>query len=185
MGDRRIKYSKMVLKESLLKLLIDKPINKITIKEICELADVNRGTFYTHYNDQYDLLKQIQDEFATEVKELKEKKETKAMSSLEMITELVNYFAEQRSLCKILFNTTGNYELINKLMDNAYGSFIDEWKQKCNNPSETKMEMLYTFISNGAAAIIQRWVLGDMKEKPQEVAKFILQVSNYGSNSFS
>ena len=184
MGDRRIKYSKMVLKESLLKLMTDKPINKITIKEICELADVNRGTFYAHYNDQYDLLRQIQDEFADEVKELKEKKETKVMSSVEMITELVSYFGEQRSLCKIIFNTTGDYELINKLMDNAYVSFLDEWRQKLKNVSETQMEMLYMFISNGSAAIIRHWVLGDMEETPKEVAKFIMQVSNYGSNSF-
>jgi len=55
--DRRVKYRKMVLRESLTKLMQEKPISRITIKELCEDADINRATFYSHYNDQFDLLK--------------------------------------------------------------------------------------------------------------------------------
>lgn len=54
--DRRKRYTRKVLKESLISLLKDKPISSVTVKEICELADINRSTFYTHYNDQFDLL---------------------------------------------------------------------------------------------------------------------------------
>lgn len=185
MSDRRIKYTKMVLKESLLKLMAVKPIGKIQIKEICDLADVNRGTFYTHYNDQFDLLRQVQDEFAAEVNELQVKRLTKGMGALEMITELLDYFAEQLPMCKILFDTNGGNELINKLMNNAYDSFLDGWRQKIRNPSDRQLEMLYVFISYGAAAIIRNWVLNDMKETPQEIAQFILQATNYGSSSFA
>jgi len=174
----------MVLKESLLKLMADRPIGKITIKEICELADVNRGTFYAYYNDQYDLLKQIQDEFATEVKELLDKRQSKAMDSLQMITELINYFMDQRSLCKILFNIKGDLEFINKLMYNAYGISVDGWEAKSEKLTEKQRGMLYAFVSNGAAAIIQYWTMDDMQEPPQEVAKFILQATNYGTSSF-
>jgi AcrR family transcriptional regulator len=61
--DRRVKYTKKVLKESLVEILEKKNIDKITIKEICEKADINRSTFYTHYYDQYDLLHQIENEY--------------------------------------------------------------------------------------------------------------------------
>lgn len=54
--DRRVKFTKMFLKESLIDLLEEKSIFKITIKEICEKADINRATFYAHYSDQYNLL---------------------------------------------------------------------------------------------------------------------------------
>ncbi len=57
--DRRVKYTKMVLKESFIKLLEKKDISQITIKEICEDADINRATFYAHYNDQFDLMHKI------------------------------------------------------------------------------------------------------------------------------
>lgn len=185
MSDRRVKYTKMVLKESLLKLMEEKPIGKIHIKEICELADVNRGTFYTHYNDQYDLLKQIQDEFAAEVTVLCNKRLSNTMDAQEMLTELLSYISGQRHLCKILFNTNGDYALlINKLMNIAYDSFMDRWKQSNNNLPAWKLEMLYVFISNTPASIIRHWALNDMKEPPHEIAQFIMQAINYGSTSF-
>ena len=184
MSDRRVKYTKMVLKESLLKLMEVKPIGKIQIKELCELADVNRGTFYTHYSDQFDLLRQVQDEFAAEITKLQDSRLTKGMSALEMITELLHYFTEQLPMCRILFNTNGGDELISKLMNSAYDRFLDGWKQKLKNPSDRQLEMLYVFISNGATAIVRNWILSNMRETPQEIARFILQASNYGSNSF-
>ena len=79
--DRRVKYTKMVLKESLIDLLSQKDISAITIKQICEEADVNRTTFYTHYADQYDLLRQIEDELLQNLKAyitvFKQKKESR------------------------------------------------------------------------------------------------------------
>ena len=183
-SDRRIRYTKMFLKESLLKLMAEKPINKITIKEICETANINRGTFYTHYSDQYDLLKQIQDEFATEIMELRDKKRSNTMDELELFTKLLSYVSEQRPLCKLLFNTNGNYELINKIMNISYDSFIDRLRQSHNNLPEWQIKMLYVFISGAAASIIQNWALNDMKESPQEIARFIMQTITYGSNSF-
>ena len=65
--DRRVKYTKMVLKESFINLLEKKEISQITIKEICEDADINRSTFYTHYTDQYDLLRKIENELLDNV----------------------------------------------------------------------------------------------------------------------
>ena len=49
--DARVKYTKMVLKKALLELMQHKPVNKITVKEICERAELNRATFYAHYSD--------------------------------------------------------------------------------------------------------------------------------------
>jgi len=59
----------MVIKESLINLLEEKDISQITIKEICENADVNRSTFYAHYTDQYDLLRKIEDEFLANIRD--------------------------------------------------------------------------------------------------------------------
>ena len=55
-GDRRVRYTKMVIRESFLDLLQTKDISQISIKEICEKADINRATFYSHYQDPYDLM---------------------------------------------------------------------------------------------------------------------------------
>lgn len=60
--DARVKYTKMVLKKALLELMQHKPVNKITVKEICERAELNRATFYAHYSDCFDLLESIEEE---------------------------------------------------------------------------------------------------------------------------
>ena len=58
--DARKRYTQMVLKQSLLKLLKEKPVNRITVKEVCELAQLNRATFYAHYSDCFALLESIE-----------------------------------------------------------------------------------------------------------------------------
>ena len=54
--DARIRYTQRILKESFLTLLKQKPVNKITVKEVCEIAELNRATFYAHYSDCFALL---------------------------------------------------------------------------------------------------------------------------------
>lgn len=57
--DKRIIKTRKNLKKALLKILEKKPFDKITVTEICDYADTSRITFYTHYNDKYDLLKDL------------------------------------------------------------------------------------------------------------------------------
>ena len=61
--DRRTMYSKKMIRESLYELMKEKPLNKISVTEICKKADVNRSTFYAYYTDIYDLHQQITKDF--------------------------------------------------------------------------------------------------------------------------
>ena len=65
--DARVRYTKMMIQAKFLLLLEKKPINKITVKEICELAEINRATFYKYYMDAYDLLDKIEEEILSEL----------------------------------------------------------------------------------------------------------------------
>ena len=60
--DARIRYTQSVLKQVLLSFLKEKPINKITVKEVCERAGLNRATFYAHYSDCFALLESIEED---------------------------------------------------------------------------------------------------------------------------
>lgn len=59
-NNRRKIITKKILNDSLLELMQTKPISKITIKEICDLSDMSRSTFYLHYHDQSALLEDIE-----------------------------------------------------------------------------------------------------------------------------
>lgn len=59
----------MLIRKSFTKLLSLKPIQSISVKELCEEAGINRGTFYTHYKDLYDLRDSIEEEALDDFKE--------------------------------------------------------------------------------------------------------------------
>lgn len=61
-GNRRTLYSKKVIIDAFLLLLQENNLNKITVTEICKEADINRGTFYSYYNDPFDLMRSIEEE---------------------------------------------------------------------------------------------------------------------------
>ncbi|MFD2880770.1 TetR/AcrR family transcriptional regulator [Paenibacillus rhizoplanae] len=63
-------YKKMVIKESLLKLLTERSINKVTVTDICREANINRNTFYSHYASQFELLSTIENDLYEEIKQL-------------------------------------------------------------------------------------------------------------------
>ena len=65
--DARIRYTKRVIEDTFLGLLETKAITKITVKELCELCEINRATFYNHYEDMFDLLKQIEDSILNDI----------------------------------------------------------------------------------------------------------------------
>ena len=44
-SDRRIRYTKQAIKDSLFALMQETPVEKITVKELCAAADINRATF--------------------------------------------------------------------------------------------------------------------------------------------
>ncbi len=58
--DRRIKRTRYLLVHALTSLMLKKSIKDITVKELCESVDINRGTFYLHYKDIYDMLEQTE-----------------------------------------------------------------------------------------------------------------------------
>ena len=69
--DARVRYTRRVIKESFLSLLSEKPVNKITVKEVCEAAEINRATFYSHYSDCFALMESIEQEILVRALRLK------------------------------------------------------------------------------------------------------------------
>ena len=120
--DRRVKYTKMVLRQSLLELMKSKPIDKITVKEICELADINRGTFYSHYSEPRALLEQIQNELFNDIKATLDKYLTNAdptSGAYEMVLEIIKCIESNSDICKILLGEHGD-STFKRIIDLAY-----------------------------------------------------------------
>ena len=69
-GDRRVRRTKAMLRAALTELLKTKPVNEISVTELTRKADVNRGTFYGHYKDIFDMVEQLENEMFQEFSDL-------------------------------------------------------------------------------------------------------------------
>lgn len=66
--DRRVRKSKRAIKQAFIELLTENNLDRITIQQISDLADVNRGTFYLNYEDKYALLDEMENEQIEKIK---------------------------------------------------------------------------------------------------------------------
>ena len=57
--DRRTRYTRQIIRETVLELMKEKPFSRVTVTEVCRKAELNRGTFYLHYLDMPDVLDDI------------------------------------------------------------------------------------------------------------------------------
>lgn len=67
-NDHRTRVTRMMIRKAFTSLLQQKPIQSISVKELCTVAGISRGTFYSHYTDIYDLMGQMEDELMEEVR---------------------------------------------------------------------------------------------------------------------
>ena len=103
MENQRIRLTKKMLKSALIKLLESKPIEKVTVYELCAEAQINRTTFYKYYGSQHDLMADIQADFLAELEN--SLRETDRPLSLLMI---LTYIGTHRATCIVLMNNALN-----------------------------------------------------------------------------
>ncbi|WP_172136257.1 TetR/AcrR family transcriptional regulator [Adlercreutzia sp. ZJ473] len=61
--DRRVRKTRLALKNALVRLLRERPLQDVTTSELCREADINRNTFYAHYRTPADVFDDIQEEY--------------------------------------------------------------------------------------------------------------------------
>ncbi|KOO51465.1 TetR/AcrR family transcriptional regulator [Viridibacillus arvi] len=167
-GNRRTLYSKKVIIEAFLLLLQEKNLNKITVTDICKEADINRGTFYSYYNDPFDLMRSIEEEMIE-----------KMMSAINIteeqniLNELLKLILINKELCKIIFNEKNSSHVLNTILNSVHDITIAEIKKHLPNADETHLEYFFTYSTGGIIEAIRKWINDDMKIPTEEVVKIL------------
>jgi len=175
--DRRVLVTKEMIGNAFVDLLIEKPIEKITVKELCLKARVNRSTYYRHYSDVEEVLKEKEDLLYKSVLE-----SVKVISGegkkTNYLVEIFYNLRQHKKLCKALLGQYRDRGFLEKIINIAHDRSIIYWGKE--QPMETtgQLEKMYSFISNGTVAIIQDWVNSGMTESPEEIARFIQKASD-------
>lgn len=180
--DRRKKYTRMVLRDSLIQLLQERQLSSITVKDICELADINRSTFYAHYADQYDLLEQIEKEIIEDLTGYLNQFQLQYKNVedvLPLIENLLEYFASKRDICQTLLNETMDSSFQQKVITVAHHYFIDNW-EAVKHLNEDLSEYTSTFIISGCIHVMKAWLDNGLDKSPQEIAKILHHLIHKG-----
>lgn len=150
--DARVRYTQKVLKESLLSLLKDKPINKITVTEVCGLAELNRATFYAHYSDCFALLESIENELVEAFGQSLELVKSFDVSAL--IEAIYGIVEKHGAACHVLIFGKVSTSVLQRMIDLARDKSIAYWKMELRGATEEELEMLYTHLSNGLMHVV-------------------------------
>jgi AcrR family transcriptional regulator len=171
--DRRKKYTRNALTESIITLLKTKPITAITVKEICVRADINRSTFYAHYKDQFDLLEQIEEEIITDLKTyLSQYNFEQEQEALQMTEKLLEYVVSKYEMFQTLLNENADSTFERRVMDVAR-SFLAQSQFTYDEVDADMSEYAITYTISGSIYVIKQWVASNMEQSPKQIAKLI------------
>ena len=150
--DARKRYTQMVLKQSLLKLLKEKPVNKITVKEVCELAQLNRATFYAHYSDCFALLESIENELIGAFEQsLRYVNSFDVTALIEAIYDMID---QNREACSALIIGNTSSTVLKRMIALAKKDSIAYWQKELPMARDAELEMMYTLLSNGLMHVV-------------------------------
>lgn len=170
--DRRVRRTKKLLKESLATLLMKKKLNEITVKEIVNLADVNRGTFYLHYRDVYDMLLKIENEMMDEMEDISKRFLNASFmdSPGPYIAEMFQYVADNQTFCKMLLGPNGDMAFLEKLKKLIEGKCFHSLTGAYSKNEYQNFQYFMTYAVSGCIGLLQTWLNDGMKVSPQELS---------------
>jgi AcrR family transcriptional regulator len=171
--DHRTKITKMLIKKAFTDLLMEKPIQKISIKELCEKAGINRGTFYLHYTDIFDLLEKTETQLLIEFKAALYPMlaaEGSDITSLKITKSTFQCIKDNADICIVTLGPNGDKEFAEKIIDIGWQKCLDEYNRLLPHESSKKLEYYYSFISLGCLGILDKWFNDGMSTSIDELA---------------
>jgi AcrR family transcriptional regulator len=170
--DKRVQRTKKAIKNAFLKILADKELEKISVKEIAECAEVDRKTIYNYYNGVYEILDDLENELAQDFE--------KAIENFDFtVREVQDIFVE---LAKLLKQRLDIYALLMRI-DNSrlVSKFVVYLKEKIGQVigrvsvfSAEKIEVAAEYVTSGMYMAYKHWFNSDRKQPLEE---FTLDVS--------
>ena len=167
--DRRIAMTKRMLKDALTDMLREIDIYHVSIRELCQRADINRTTFYKYYGSQFDLLADMENDLL----DFLSKTITEHSSNPKKIIEAAcEYMEDHLEFGRLIVNNNVDPLFPQKLFsltalrESAIGKQISLL-------DDTSAEYLYNYITFGAYRIICMWMNKDHRESPEQIAQML------------
>ena len=171
--DRRVRRTKKLLTQALTRLLQEKQAKEITVKELTELADMNRGTFYLYYKDIFDMLDKTEDSLFAALDAIMDRHEEEALTAQTkpMLLDLFAFIQENQEMCRVLLSANGDMNFLHRLNEVVREKCRSAWLALRKGQDEDAFDYHYSFVVFGCAGLIRAWVNRDCPESAEEMAE--------------
>lgn len=173
--DRRTRYTRQIIKDTFLKLLNEKQFPKITVTEICKLADINRGTFYLHYYDTSDVLDDILNEILKETAGVIDHVLCPSQRTENCSYPFCDRLQSSGRYQALFLDDTISARIIEKMSENTKEDYVT-WLMSHSLLTFQEAEAIFYFQMNGCLAInkvMLRNHCPDWKQIQQTIDRFI------------
>lgn len=165
--DRRIAHSKERIRTSLAECLQTTSLDKISVKEICEKADINRSTFYAHYTDIFTLYNEVKKEYFIPLEEQAQRLLMHEWNYKKYLVETNRYMEQNRMITLALYRADREafLEKVNEIAGNQ-----ELWR---GTGLEVSFEYKKEFVLTGLLSVVMKWLRKERRESPEELAETI------------
>lgn len=159
-NNQRTRLSKILLKNALMDLLSEKgSVTKISVRELCERADLNRSTFYAHYSEPKELLEEVEAELLDATREhLQKIGAENDIGAHRYLLSFLIYIKENDKPFRTLLIDAGDPEFRSKFMQQSIIQFVEN--PNISFPKDQE-QYIYSYILNGSTGVIIQWMRSD------------------------
>lgn len=175
--NQRIALTKQLLENALLKMLKTRSIHRVSIRELCAEAGINRTTFYNHYGSQYDLLEDVSRRYLDSVAERLDKADPTSRESVDRRVALVlTYMADNPDLSSLLLNNSADPAFAERLFSlQQITSLLNAALEKCADPAER--DAIVSFAIHGSCKLLRDWISSPERISPEEQTRLMLRLA--------
>ena len=173
--DLRVRYTNKVIKDALIALLREKPLRSITVRKICELAGVNRTTFYKHFRDIYDVFEQVEEDAAQGLVDLIE--QYYGRNSQDVLLLILHTIRDHREEFAPMLQREEGQNLLYRMAMAAYRKLRERAAADGAAGRFPASALHFGYYAGGIGGVLGYWIGNGMKESPEEIAQEIRSLS--------
>ena len=170
--DRRVRKTKALLLKGLTELMEQKEVTHISVRELTDLVDLNRGTFYLHYRDIFDMVNQVEDELFQEFENLftdNLPEDSAVPPTQTVLTNVFTFLLEDEKTVKAFLGPHGDLTFINRLKDLVKTRVRKVWEDRGLDPD--KFEYFFAYTASGCIGLMEIWLKNGFQESAEEMAR--------------
>lgn len=171
--DRRVRRTRASLQRAMLELLQEKDARSITVQELTQRADVNRGTFYAHYRDVFDLLDQMEAELFQRLGDLLSAYPPEGLQQglTPLLTDVFRFVRDDPVLRRSFLDPHTQDSFFRRLNQLIYQKCREDWRGLFLPVDESMWDCCLDFLVSGAVGLARGWMGRGFREEPEQMAR--------------